>query len=170
MTPHRRQPGFTLIEMMVALAVASILLAVAAPVMMSSLGVRNAQSIGSHFVQDAAWVRSQAIAGATSASITLTTSCAYSADVAGVTSAESGAHSMTAAQVESQAPGMQCAGVPANGLTVSFDALGLASIPSGQTSNAPTTVTFASPQGGASGSTVEIFGSGIMIWNPQNAS
>lgn len=165
-----RQTGFTLLEMMVALAVAGIIMAVAMPSLMASIGSRSAQSVGSDFVQDAAWARSEAIAGALPASITIQTNCAYATSVNGKPASTLAAHSMTAAQVAQNAPGLACTGVPAGGLTVSFDALGLATIPSGQTSNAPTTIGFTSPQGGAWSSTVEVFGSGIFLWSPQSAT
>jgi type IV fimbrial biogenesis protein FimT len=165
--PVFRHGGFTLIELLVTLAVAAILMAVAAPSLLSSIGMRAAQSVGSQFVQDAAWVRQQAIAGAQPARITLYPNCAYTANVAGH---ELAAHSRTSSQIAGIAPGMACSNVPESGLVLSFDSAGLIAVPPGQTSNAPTVVEFSTPAGGSGNSTVQIFGSGIMLWNPQNAS
>lgn len=167
---NARSLGFTLIELLVTLAVAAILLAVAAPVLLNAIGSRSAQSVGSIFSQNAAWVRSEAIAGALPASITIESDCSYSASVNGESASDLAAHSMTSAQVAQTSPGLSCTGVPAGGLTLNFDALGLVTIPTGQTSNTPTTIGFSSSQGGAWSSTVEIFGSGIFLWNPQDAN
>ncbi len=163
------QGGFTLIEVMVTLAIAAILMAVAAPALLSSIGSRQAQSIGSTFVQDAAWARSKAIAGQ-SAQITLMPDCSWSVSVAGESSDVLSAHAMTSAQIASSAPGLTCSGVPSAGLVLAFDSMGLVTLPAGQTTPAPTIVGFVSSHGGAWSSTVEIFGSGTMLWEPQNAS
>ncbi len=163
------QHGFTLIEVMVTVAVAAILMAVAAPSLLSSIGSRQAQNVASTFVQDAEWARSKALGGQ-AASITLMPDCSWSVQVAGESQSVLSAHSMTSAQVAQASPGLACSNVPSQGLVLTFDTLGLVDPPAGQTSSAPTIVGFTSSQGGAWSSTVEIFGSGMMLWEPQNAS
>lgn len=158
--------GFTLLELMVTIAVAAIIAAIALPSMLSSIAQRQAQSVGSQFVQDAQWTRMQAIAGAASAQITLNPDCSYTVLVSAQPPSVLAAHSMTSAQVASKAPGLSCLGVPAGGLTLSFNDIGMVNT----SGNDPDVVTFQSPHGTSSSSKVEIFGSGMMVWNPQNAS
>lgn len=163
----RRQDGFTLIELLVALAIAGILLGVALPSLLASIDGRRAASVGSNFVQDASWARSEAIGGAQSAGITLMPDCSWQVMINGVNVPD---HSMTHAQVTGYASGIACTGVPPSGLVLQFDSMGMVAAPPGQTAGATNWVGFASPMGASGSSSVEIFGSGVILWDPQNAS
>ncbi|MHB8390692.1 MAG: GspH/FimT family pseudopilin [Acidobacteriaceae bacterium] len=155
-----RQPGFTLLELLITIAVGAILLAIAVPSFLSSIHSQQVASVAENFEQDIAWVRGQAISGASSATLTLATDCSW---VASTGSAADTQHSMSTAQLAKDSPGLTC-NVPTGGLALSFTNLGLV-----KTTNASTsTITFVS--GTSLPVSVEVFGSGAIVEDPQHAS
>ncbi|MHB8409460.1 MAG: prepilin-type N-terminal cleavage/methylation domain-containing protein [Acidiferrobacterales bacterium] len=154
-----RQNGFTLIELLITILVAAILATLAMPSFLSSIHGAQATSVAETFEQDVAWVRGQAVSGAT-ASLSLATDCSWTASVDSATDAP---HSMTPQQIAHDAPTLSCAGIPANGLTLSFDSLGLVDP---VVSNGIVTFT----PGAGLPTSVEIFGSGVIVEDPAHAS
>ncbi|WP_031407015.1 Tfp pilus assembly protein FimT/FimU [Thiomonas sp. FB-Cd] len=162
-----KQRGFTLLELLVVIVIAAILFSVALPSFLSSIQGRQSVSVVSAFEQDIAWARGQAISNSPSVSMTLNADCTWTVNTG--QGAEDAHHSMTIAQLQNNAPGISCTGVPAGGLVMTFDSLGMVSIPSGSTSNPNTIITVNSSAGGAPVS-VQIFGSGVIVEDPQHAS
>lgn len=155
--------GFTLLELLVTMAVFAILASVALPSMLTSLQARQAGNMALRLTQDISWVRAQALSGASPATITINSDCTWLASTGSTDDAQ---HSVSTAMLAQQDPGMTCRGIPASGIVVSFDGLGMALVNSG-TSNPANTVLF---QSGTGQSSVEIFGSGATVEDPQDAS
>jgi len=155
-----RQTGFTLLELIVTIAVAAIILALGVPSFLSSIRHQQVVSVTENFEQDVAWVRGQAISGASAATLTLATDCSWVASTG--SPAADAQHSMSAAQLATDSPGITCQNVPGGGLLLSFDNLGLVQ------STTTNTITFA-PSPGLPVS-IEVFGSGAIVEDPQHVS
>lgn len=162
-----KQRGFTLLELLVVIVIAAILVSVALPSFLSTIQGRQSASVVSAFEQDMAWARGQAISNLPSVSMTLNANCSWTVNTG--QGAQDVRHSMTTAQLQNNASGMSCSGVPPGGLVMTFDNLGMVSIPAGSTTNPNTIITVNSSAGGAPVS-VQIFGSGMIVEDPQNAS
>ncbi|MHB1702455.1 MAG: pilus assembly FimT family protein [Acidobacteriaceae bacterium] len=162
-----RTRGFTLIELLVTLAIAAILAGVAVPQLFAAIQQRRAASVANTFLQDVDWVRQQAVAGSVSATLTLMPSCVWSVNTGSPADAN---HAMTPAQLAANSPGMSCGGVPVNGLVLSFNNLGMVSVPAGQTMNPNSTITFTSAQSSSDPTVLQVFGSGVVLEDPQSAS
>ena len=160
-----RQTGFTLLELIVTIAVAAIILALGVPSFLSSIHHQQVVSVTENFEQDVAWVRGQAISGASTATLTLQTNCSW---VASTGSAADAQHSMSVAQLATDSPGITCQSVPSGGLTLNFNNLGLVTPTSTNTTMPANTITFA-PNPGVPIS-IEVFGSGAIVEDPQNVS
>lgn len=159
MREHNR--GFTLIELLITILIATILLTAAIPSFLSSVHSQQTANVAQTFVQDVAWARGQAISGAAAASLTLSDNCTWDASTG---SAADVAHSMSSAQLQSDAPTLSCTGIPAGGLAFSFDSMGLVDPPPASSS----VITF-TPGVGLPVS-IEVFGSGVVVENPTHAS
>jgi prepilin-type N-terminal cleavage/methylation domain-containing protein len=157
------QRGFTLIELLVTIVIAAILLAVALPSFLSSIQSRQASAIANDLMQDIAWARGSAISGAQNVSLTLQPNCSW-ASAEGSPAASVPLHSKTLQQASSQAPGASCSGVPASGLVLSFDSLGMVST----AGSVDTVVTVTTPQGASV--QLQIFASGMVVENSNVAS
>ncbi len=156
-----RRNGFTLIELMVTIAVAAVLLTLAMPSFLSSIRGQQVTSVTQNFEQDVAWVRGQAVSGASPAQITLNTNCSWSVLIG--SNVDLG-HSMSYAQLTHNAPTITCSGFASSApLTLSFDSLGM------MQSSASTNIITFTPATGLS-SSLEIFGSGVIVGDPQHAS
>ena len=165
----RAARGFTLLELLVVVAIVAILGALAVPSFLSSIESRHNADLVSKLAQDLAWARGDAIAGWT-VSLTLNADGSWSvADNApGATAAALAEHSLSSAQLQADAPGAvctvnNCAGSAASSCaeTLSFDSQGMVS-------GAPAGVL--SYSGGGQTSSMQIFSSGIVVENPCNAS
>lgn len=101
-----RPGGYTLIELLVTVAVIGVLLAVAGPSLSMALLASRERAVVQRFTQDYEWLRSQAgSAGVTATSLTVNANCAWSASVsvAGV-AAVNADHSMTAGGLTQMSP------------------------------------------------------------------
>lgn len=157
----RAARGFTLLELMIVVVLAGVLVAVALPNFTSAVAARKADSLSQLFVQDANWVRAQAVSGKTPATITLQGDCSWQASIGGQTDA---AHTLSAAQVAAQYPGASCGGVPGGGLQLSYSSVGLVA------QGSATSVVFALSGNPRAAQQLYIYASGIMIWGPNVAS
>ena len=153
--------GFTLLELMIVVALAALLATVALPRLTSAVAARKAYSLSQLFVQDANWVRAQAVAGKGPASITLQPDCSWQAAIAGQTDAQ---HTLSPAQVQAQYPGASCSGLPTGGLQLSYDDVGLVAL----SNNA--TVTFALAGNPQAPQQLYIYASGVIVWGANVAS
>ena len=153
--------GFTLLELMIVVALAALLATVALPRLTSAVAARKADSLSQLFVQDANWVRAQAVAGKGPASITLQSDCSWQAAIAGQADAQ---HTLSPAQVQAQYPGASCSGLPTGGLQLSYDDVGLVAL----SNNA--TVTFALAGNPQAPQQLYIYASGVIVWGANVAS
>ncbi len=158
-----RHKGFTLIELLITLLVAAILATLAIPSFLSSVHGTQAASVAQTFEQDVAWLREQAVSGAVPASLSLSSDCSWTVDTGASGASADAGHSMSAAELGHDAPTLSCTGIPAGGLTLSFDSLGFVDPPVSSG-----IITF-KPGIGLSTS-VELFGSGVLVEDPTHAS
>ncbi len=156
-----RPDGFTLIELLVTILIATLLLTLAVPSFLSSIHGQQTQSVAQNFIQDVAWVRGRAVSGAATATLSLAANCTWSVDTGDAGTDPT--HGLTLQQITKDAPTLSCVGIPAGGLALSFDSMGLVDPP---TSSGVITFT---PGVGLPVS-VEVFGSGMIVENPQHAS
>lgn len=104
--PSRRPGGFTLIELMVTVAVIGLMLGLAAPSIGMALLASRERSVVQRFTQDYEWLRSQAgAAGVTATTLTLNGNCTWAASVSrnGVASPDA-EHSMSATSLAQMSP------------------------------------------------------------------
>ncbi len=154
------QSGFTLLELVVTIAIAGILTSIALPSMLSLTSQREADSVGQDFEQDVAWARSEAVAGVPQVSVTLNPDCSWST-VENGSSTPVASHSKTTTQVQAQSPGLTCSGIPTGGILLSFSNLGLVSATSSPV------IGFGSGSGALQ---MQIFSSGVIVGDPGHAS
>lgn len=156
--PHasrRKAQGFTLIELMVTVAIMAFLLAAVVPNLMSTIQSRQTDSVMSRFAQDMAWARSQALSGQTvevtmPAKETGASACSWGVYENG-SSTSVPAHSLL--DVAMVAPGMTCANTT---LDLSFDSTGLVSNLTGDS-----TIVFQAP--GGKSHALRLFASGLLV-------
>ncbi len=153
------QRGFTLIELMVTIAVAAILGMLVVPNLVSLVQSGQTSVLVNKFPQDVAWARNQAVTTQQPVVMTLGPgNCVWATTVGGTTSAE---HSMTAANVSAQYPGVTCTITGATSQALTFTTQGFVS-------NSPSiTVTTAN---GQQTWTMQVLASGSVILNSNTAS
>ncbi len=156
-----RARGFTLIELMVVLLIAAVIAVIALPSIRNPVRDQQTEALASRFQQDLAWLRGQAVSGATTATLTIGAGCTWTVATGGGNNDV--AHSMTAATLAATAPGTTC---NATMTSISFDPLGMATIAPGTL--ASQTIAFIPTTG--SSVTLQIFDSGAIVSNPANAS
>jgi len=121
----RRHAGFTLVELMITLAIIALMMVLAVPSFGSASRAARERSAVQKLVQDFAWARGAAGAGDQAAlnssltagvtptlTLTLNADCSWTTAISGTTDS---VHSMTTAALSAQAPGIACA---ATGLTL----------------------------------------------------
>ena len=135
-TPRVAQ-GFTLIEMMVVIAISVLLLMIAVPAVQRAIQNSRTSSLVHRLPQDMAWVRNQAATTQIPHRIVLGPGCQWQTErgthVAGTpptvtwdaTSTEAKTHSLTAATASADHPGVTCALSVAAPHTIKFDGQGL---------------------------------------------
>jgi type IV fimbrial biogenesis protein FimT len=113
---HRpSQRGFSLIELMVTVAIIAIMLAIGVPSFGNSVRASRERSVVQRMTQDFQWARTAAATqpasgatGPTSVQMTIAGDCSWSTKVNGVVDST---HSMDAATVTRAAPGVACGGI-----------------------------------------------------------
>ena len=161
-----RPSGFSLIELMVTVAVMALLLTLVAPSIQSAIASAQSRTVVNKFATDFAWVRNQAATGSYGVTLAVNTDCSWTANVNGSTDT---AHSMTATTISARAPSLGCALSSTANTTLSFSALGLVS-------SSPTlsTLSYTSTSGSHGGSgqswLIQVFGSGSVAVNTGAAS
>ena len=100
-----RGRGFSLIELMVTVAIVALLLVMVMPSFSNSVASSRERTVVQKFVQDFDWSRSAATTRAVT--LTLSANCSWSASVDGVVDT---AHSMTPAALSGLAAGIACSG------------------------------------------------------------
>lgn len=103
--PSIRSTGFTLVELMVTLALLVLVAMQAVPSIGQAVTVARERSVVQKFVQDYDWLRSRA--GSATVALTFNADCSWSATINGAADAD---HSMTAAALGSTAPSFACSG------------------------------------------------------------
>ena len=164
--------GFTLIEMMVTIAVAAILGLLVVPNLVNMVDAGRTSVLVNKFPQDVAWARNQAVTSQKPVQVLLTglaaNNCtwetqigAYQADgtVAWTTDTE---HSITTAQQQASYPNASCTTASGTASTLSFNALG--QITNG---NAPT-ITVKDAHGQTW--TLQVLASGTVLLSANTAS
>jgi prepilin-type N-terminal cleavage/methylation domain-containing protein len=169
MQPRLRGGGFTLLELLVVIVIVAIITALALPSFMASIRSRHDADLVSKLAQDIAWARGDAIAGWT-VKLTLAADGSWSVtdNAPGATSAALAEHSMSAAQLQADAPGATCAVSDCSGsassscaATMTFDALGMVSgAPAGVLSYSTGSMSYS----------MQVFSSGVVVENPCHAS
>lgn len=169
---HRRlrAHGFTLLELLVTISLAAIVLAYAVPNLASAVVSRNAEAISNRFVQDAAWARTQAVANGSASLIKLQADCSWNAYSDASLNTPDPAHSLTPQQALSDYPGASCPGLPASGLALQYDPNGLVSAPTGASSAPTTQLRFQISGHTQASQTLEVYGSGIIVWRADATS
>jgi len=104
--PRRAGAGFGLIEFMIAIAIMGLLAGYAIPAMRGSMSNSQARLVTQRFVQDFAWLRSQAVTGTHAISLTISSNCSWSATQDGVAVPD---RSFSSAQIAATAKGIGCA-------------------------------------------------------------
>jgi prepilin-type N-terminal cleavage/methylation domain-containing protein len=152
-----RQAGFTLIELMVTIAVAAILGMLVVPNLVSMVQSGQTSVLVNQFPQDVAWARNQAVTTQQPVVMTLGPgNCVWATTVGGTASAE---HSML--NPSAQYPNVTCTITGATSQTLTFTTQGFVN-------NAPTiTVTTAN---GQQTWTMQVLTSGSVILNSNTAS
>ncbi len=150
--------GFTLIEMMVTIAIAAILGIMVVPNLINMVDSGKTSVLVNKFPQDVAWARNQAVTTQQPVVITLgPTACTWSTSVGGTVSAE---HSLTAAQLNATYPNVTCTTSGGNSQTLTFDSQGFI--------NTAPTITVTARQGQTW--TLQVLASGSVILNANTAS
>ena len=116
----KQQQGFTLIELMVVLAVGLILLIVAIPSLLSWHQRSVSQDLASQFVDDINWSRQTALSSAQPVTFVLAADCTWSVR----TGSPDSAHSLTELQKSQNFSNAQCSSTPS---TIQFQSDGLVS-------------------------------------------
>jgi len=154
----RRLRGFTLVEMMVTIAIAAILGLMVVPNLIDMVDSGKTSVLVNKFPQDVAWARNQAVTTQLPVVITLgPTACTWSTSVGGTVSAE---HSMTLAQLNANYPNVTCTITGGNAQTLTFDHQGFI--------NTAPTITVTAKQGQTW--TLQVLASGSVILNANTAS
>ncbi|MEW6560244.1 MAG: GspH/FimT family pseudopilin [Pseudomonadota bacterium] len=150
--------GFTLVEMMVTIAIAALLGLMVVPNLVSMVDSGKTSVLVNKFPQDVAWARNQAVTTQQPVTITLgANTCTWSTSVGGTVSAE---HSLTASQLAASYPNVSCTITGGTAQTLTFDSQGFIN-------TAPTiTVTAAHGQTW----TLQVLASGSVILNANTAS
>ena len=117
---HAPRRGFTLVELMVTIAIIAIMMVLAMPSFGTASRTSRERGVIAHLIQDFTWARGAAgaasahtldasIAATTSPTLTLTLNadCTWSTTINGTVNA---AHSMTSTSLATLAPGMSCSG------------------------------------------------------------
>ena len=109
------QRGFSLVELMVTIAVVALTMVLAAPSFGNATRGARERSVVQKLVQDFAWARGAAVAGdaaafgasagAATVVLTLKSDCSWTTTVNGTAN---DAHSLTSAQLATVAPGLGC--------------------------------------------------------------
>ena len=158
---QRAQPlprGFTLIEMMVTIAVAAILGLLVVPNLIDMVDAGKTSVLVNKFPQDVAWARNQAVTTQQAVTMTLgANTCTWSTSVGGTVSAE---HSMTSQQLTATYPGVACTIQKAPSQTMTFTSQGFI--------NMAPTITITARQGQTW--TLQVLASGSVILNANTAS
>ena len=167
--PRRRGRGFTLLELLVVIVIVAIITTLALPSFLASIRSRHDADLVSKLAQDIAWARGDAIAGWT-VKLTLAADGTWSVsdNAPGATAAALAEHSLSAAQLQADAPGASCTVSDCSGstpgscaATMTFDSLGMVSgAPAGVLSYA----------NGNISSSMQVFASGVVVENPCHAS
>jgi len=112
---RRLQRGFSLIELMVTVAIIAIMLAIGVPSFGNSVHASRERSVVQRMTQDFQWARTAAAtqpatgaAGATTVQLSIAADCSWSTKVNGTTDAN---HSMSPSAVTAVAPGVACSGI-----------------------------------------------------------
>lgn len=154
----RSSRGFTLIEMMVTIAIAAILGLMVVPNLVRMVDSGKTSVLVNKFPQDVAWARNQAVTTQQPVVLTLGPgNCVWSTSVGGTVSAE---HSMTAAQLSASYPNVNCTITGGNSQTLNFDSQGFI--------NTAPTITVTAAQGQVW--TLQVLASGSVILNANTAS
>ena len=163
-----RQSGFTLIEMMVTIAIAALLGLMVVPNLVSMVDSGKTSVLVNKFPQDVAWARNQAVTTQQPVEIDLTgiaaNACTWNTLVGAQTSNE---HSLSLQQFNAQYPNVTCiiGNPPATGKLV-FDSQGF--ISDGNGNAVAPTITLRAAQGQTW--TLQILASGSVILNSNTAS
>jgi len=103
------QRGFSLIELMVTVAIIAVMLAIGVPSFGTSVRAARERTVVQRMTQDFMWVRGTAGAATTTAAqVKIFADCHWTTTING---AADDKHSMTALQVSAQAPGVSCSGI-----------------------------------------------------------
>ena len=121
---RRRWQGFSLIELLVTVAIIGVMFALGAASFGSTVRKARERTIVQKFVGDVAWARGLAsrkgvnVTGASRVQIVLGADCTWATTtpLAAASSGEQTAHSMSAAEIAAQSAGIACAG--SNGLAL----------------------------------------------------
>lgn len=150
--------GFTLIEMMVTIAVAAILGLLVVPNLVNMVDAGRTSVLVNKFPQDVAWARNQAVTTQQPVILTLGPSnCLWSVSVGGVVQPE---HSLTQQQFSASYPNVQCTISGGNSQTLTFNTQGFIS--------AAPSITIKAGQGQTWN--LQMLSSGTVILNSNTAS
>ncbi len=171
----RTPGGFTLIELMVTMAIFAIMAIIAVPKMYDAMLSARIARLPNRLAQDVAWARAQAATTGEALQMTLGPGCTWSTQVGSLDSSNNFvaasdtnsasqdlAHSLTTAQVNDEYQGATCAinGSATTSLALSFDSRGFIS------TSADVTVSTTAGQSWA----MQILASGAVVMNANTAS
>ncbi len=170
--PVRRAAGagFTLVEMMITIAIAAILGLMVVPNLVSMFDSGKTSVLVNKFPQDVAWARNQAVTSQNAVTIVLTgisgNACTWTVKGDGLTPSQISEHSFTAQQFASY-PNVTCqiTNPPATG-EMEFDSQGFLSDGHGNAVAPTITVTAAQGQTWV----LQVLGSGSVLLNANTAS